>query len=303
MVNAKISVIIPVYNVSEYLPTCLDSVINQTYKNLEIICVNDGSPDNSAEILFEYAKKDSRIKIITQENQGLSGARNTGLEQISGDYIYFLDSDDYIHPQMLERLYIAAEKENADFACCKYKKVWKKEEPKKLQGRKEIVIENPEAEFFSSQGQISVNVWSKLYRRETVGNMRFIKGLIYEDLPFNGVFMQKAKRGVFVPEEMYYYLQRENTLSQGQYLRKKNAESYIYILRFLHEQMQDSPYYQAMRKKYFTSILRHIIKQKKEKEIKTYLKEELRKLLSENIINYSLLSIKRRIELWILLNL
>ena len=303
MVNAKISVIIPVYNVSEYLPTCLDSVINQTYKNLEIICVNDGSPDNSAEILFEYAKKDSRIKIITQDNQGVSAARNNGLKQASGKYIYFLDSDDYIHPQMLERLYIAAEKENADFSCCKYKKVWKKEEIKTLQAKENVVIENPTKDFFSTQGIVSVNVWSKLYCRSTIGNLNFINQSIGEDLYFNLCFMQKAKRGVFVPEEMYYYLQRENTLSQGQYLRKKKAESYIYILRFLHEQMHNSPYYQAMRKKYFTSILRHIIKQKKEKEIKTYLKEELRKLLSENIINYSLLSIKRRIELWILLNL
>ncbi len=303
MENAKISIIIPVYNVSEYLPTCLDSVINQTYKNLEIICVNDGSPDNSAAILFEYAKKDSRIKVINQENRGLSGARNTGFEQATGEYVYFLDSDDYIHPQMLERLAKALEKENADFACCKYKKIWKTEPIEKLQDKAYQVIENPAAEFFAPKGVISVNVWSKLYRRDMIADLRFIVGLVYEDLPYNNCFMLKAKKGVLVPEEMYYYLQRGNSLSQGQILRKKNAQSYIEIIRFLHEKLQNSPYYNAMRKKYFTSILRHFLKQKKDEQVKSYLQQELKSLIKENIISYGLLSFRRKIKLWCFLHL
>ena len=101
---SKISVIVPVYNVEQYLPQCLDSIINQTYKNLEIICVDDGSPDNSGKILDEYAKKDKRIKVIHQENQGVSVARNTGLDNATGKYIGFVDPDDWIEADYYETL-------------------------------------------------------------------------------------------------------------------------------------------------------------------------------------------------------
>ena len=107
MKNQKplVSVIVPVYNVEKYLEECLDSIINQTLEDIEIICVNDGSTDNSLKILKKYAKKDNRIKIINQKNCGLGCARNSGLNQSQGDYIFFLDSDDYLNPNILEKLY------------------------------------------------------------------------------------------------------------------------------------------------------------------------------------------------------
>ena len=110
----KVSVIIPVYNVEKFLGRCLDSVINQTFKDFEIVCVNDGSPDNSAEILEQYSKLDERIKIITQINQGLSMARNNGVAASVGEYICFVDSDDVIHPQCLEIAVRLAEKHQAE---------------------------------------------------------------------------------------------------------------------------------------------------------------------------------------------
>ena len=110
--NPKISVIIPVYNVEDYLEECLDSIINQTFKDLEIICINDGSQDNSLNILEEYAEKDNRIKIITTKNQGLSAARNRGLENITGDYVYFIDSDDYLELTAFEELYAVSEEKS-----------------------------------------------------------------------------------------------------------------------------------------------------------------------------------------------
>ena len=108
--------IIPVYNVEQYLPRCLDSIIGQTFSDLEIVCVNDGSPDNSDKILLEYAKKDPRIKIITQENGGLSAARNTGLKNISGEYVSFIDSDDWIDSDYYEQLLKLVEENDADIA-------------------------------------------------------------------------------------------------------------------------------------------------------------------------------------------
>ena len=110
----KVSIIVPVYNVEKYLRQCLDSVLNQTFQEFEAICINDGSTDSCAQILDEYAKKDSRIKVITQDNKGLSEARNTGLKHVQGDYVFFLDSDDSIHPQCLDICHSFIQKDNAD---------------------------------------------------------------------------------------------------------------------------------------------------------------------------------------------
>ncbi len=113
-----ISVIIPVYNTEEYLPRCLDSILNNTYKNLQVICVNDGSVDNSLRILNEYASKDSRVLVIDKENEGVSVARNVGLEYAQGEYISFIDSDDWIHNNYFELLYKESIKNSVDVICC-----------------------------------------------------------------------------------------------------------------------------------------------------------------------------------------
>ena len=117
---AKISIIIPVYKVEQYLPECLDSVINQTYKNLEIICVDDGSPDNSGKILDEYASKDNRIKVIHKENGGVSSARNAGLDIATGDWISFVDADDYIASDFYDKLIGSSKDGEADVVQCGY---------------------------------------------------------------------------------------------------------------------------------------------------------------------------------------
>ena len=126
-----ISIIIPVYNVERYLAQCLDSVINQTYRNLEIICVNDGTRDSSGQILEQYAQKDGRIVVIVQENQGLSGARNTGLKHVHGKYIMFVDSDDWIELETCEEAVIAAEKHNADLVMWSYVREFEHESKEK----------------------------------------------------------------------------------------------------------------------------------------------------------------------------
>ena len=119
--NLKVSVIIPVYNVEQYLNQCLDSVINQTLKDIEIICVDDGSTDNSFKMLEEYAQKDNRIKVIHQKNKGAAAARNEGLYIAQGKYLSFLDSDDFFEIDMLEQMYNCAEKYNTDIVVCKSK--------------------------------------------------------------------------------------------------------------------------------------------------------------------------------------
>ena len=125
--EVKISIIIPVYNVEKYLHECLDSIINQTFKDLEIICVDDGSTDKSSEILEEYEQKDKRFTVISQPNKGVSAARNRGMQQAKGKYIMFVDSDDYVHPRFYELLLQALKEEGADIAGCDVKKVCKTE--------------------------------------------------------------------------------------------------------------------------------------------------------------------------------
>ena len=132
----EISIIIPCYKVEKYLPRCLDSVLSQTFSDFEAICVNDGSPDSCGEILADYAAKDSRIKILTQQNQGLSMARNNGLKLARGNFIYFLDSDDFIHPQLLEITHALALQHQADMVSFAYKSYFRPVFPWDIQRQK-----------------------------------------------------------------------------------------------------------------------------------------------------------------------
>ena len=124
MKNPLISVVVPIYKVEEYLQRCVDSIINQTYKNLEIILVDDGSPDSCPKMCDNFAKQDKRIKVIHKINAGVSEARNTGLEYATGDYVGFIDSDDYIHPTMYEKLLNGIKKENSDICMCRFVNVY-----------------------------------------------------------------------------------------------------------------------------------------------------------------------------------
>ena len=174
-----ISVIIPVYNVEAYLERCLDSVINNTYKNLEIICVNDGSPDNCQSILEKYALQDSRIKLIIQENRGLSAARNTAIDSTSGDYLYFLDSDDWIHRNTFSMLLQAAEKSGADVIVGGFKHVNSFEEF----DSSTVYKISSDIEVFSADaainkpGRIRDSVWGSLYSKDIVEGNRFPEGI------------------------------------------------------------------------------------------------------------------------------
>ena len=136
-----ISVVVPIYNTSIYLSKCLESLINQTYKDIEIICINDGSTDNSLEILNKFQKKDNRIKIITQENQGLSAARNKGIVEANGEYISFIDSDDWVDLDFFEKLITALEKEHADIAAGSIIRARKTFSKPRIKYEKEIIAQ------------------------------------------------------------------------------------------------------------------------------------------------------------------
>ncbi len=208
---AKVSVIVPAYNVAAYLPRCLDSVLAQTLSDFEAICVNDGSTDNSLQILGDYAQKDKRISIINQVNRGLSVARNMGLAAAKGDYILFLDSDDCIHPQLLEITCSFAERYSADLVSFGFLRNETEElvagfPSYDLKQLKPVLTTRPLYE--TSRGdayRLLPNSWSKLYRSTILKGTQFITGICFEDFPHLYAILAKRPRTVLLKEPLYFY--------------------------------------------------------------------------------------------------
>lgn len=211
--NNLISVIIPIYGVEKYICQCLESVINQSYKNLEIIVVNDGTRDRSAEIARDYAHKDRRIRVYDYENGGLSVARNRGLKHAKGQYISFVDSDDWLHPDFYKKLAEALETNNADIAKCSI--IDTDTVSEKIIGFQQSEIKNSDFDLYFRKGFLWIVVWNALYKREIVMDVPFPAGIIHEDNYVSGMYIFKAKKVVELKEPLYYYRRNLNGLSKG----------------------------------------------------------------------------------------
>ena len=213
---AKISIIIPVYNVEKYLKECLDSITNQTLKDIEIICIDDGSSDNSLNIIEEFAEKDKRIKIIKQTNQGASVTRNKGIKAASADYIYFLDSDDYISNDYIETMYNTAIENNADIVFNDNITSFDEKNRTKqvIKNKYKNGIYPVDSEFINNR-YINPVVWSKLYKKSNIidNNIFFPKGLISEDAYFYFALMPFLKKAVQHNTGNYFYRIRQGSLT------------------------------------------------------------------------------------------
>lgn len=219
MSNDIISVIVPVYNVEQYLQECLDSILLQTYQNIEIILINDGSSDNSGKICDEYAFRDARIKVIHKKNEGVSVARNVGLDSCNGEYICFIDGDDLIEPIYIEDLYINAIKYKADIVTSDYKGYnCKKECYPSYYKRKGRYISNNitghEALSLMLRMRENCSVWSKIFKRSSIGNLRFPIGKINEDALFLFYLYLKVEKVSSIPQANYYYRINPNGLAR-----------------------------------------------------------------------------------------
>ena len=216
-----ISVIIPVYNVGPFLPECLDSIINQSYKNLEIIIVNDGSTDGSRDICEKYRLMDSRIKLINQKNSGAAKARNVGIDNSSGKFLSFIDSDDYIHKDMIKILYDNIKKFNADISFCDYS-IDKNEV---LKNPTSIPIVLPEYEMFSrlygKNGDKIISACVKLHKKELFNNIKFPAGKIYEDTFIIHKLIDVSKKIVYVGDKLYFYRMRSGSVTHSKYSLKQ----------------------------------------------------------------------------------
>ena len=209
-----ISIIVPIYNMEKYLVKCIDSIINQTYKNLEIILVDDGSTDKSSIICDEYKKIDSRIKVIHKSNGGLSSARNAGLDIAMGSLIGFVDSDDYIEETMYEKMKNNMDYYKSDISVCNFYYV--------KNGKKEISMKNLSSNIaegktkfdnlYNEYVSYGVYAWNKLYKKELFDNIRYPNGKIFEDTYIICDLLEKARRVSYLIEPLYNYVFRDGSI-------------------------------------------------------------------------------------------
>lgn len=258
----KISVIVPIYKVEEYLKRAVDSILQQTFSDLEIILVDDGSPDNCGLMCEEYAKIDSRIKVVHKTNGGLSSARNAGLDVATGEYIGFVDSDDWIHPQMYEYLYKCATKYDLDITTCRFEKtnVFNPQNYTKYDGFATYEVHDS-LKFLKNLNldifyQYSPSVCTKLYKKEVFDNLRFEEGKLFEDTIIMIPTFLKASKIGYTDKVFYYYFQnRQGSIMnydftpkyftasiQHVYLSLRNSNaieaSYIFEQHYLRELMK-----------------------------------------------------------------
>ena len=212
-----ISVIVPVYNVERYIRQCVESILEQTYADLEIILVDDGSTDGSGSICDEYKLKDNRVVVIHKCNGGLSEARNAGLDIARGEYIEFVDSDDYIEPDMYEVLYKNCERYAADLAAARFVKFNTQGEVRKNFTENIEVFSREEMLRLFIVGdrryEITMSVWDRLYKRELISDLRFPVGKCYEDIVFSTKVIEKSKINVYIDRALYHYRLREDSIS------------------------------------------------------------------------------------------
>ena len=209
-----ISVIVPIYNLQDYIEKSLKSLWKQTFQDFEVICINDGSTDDSLSILEKIAQEHSNMVLIDKPNEGVSSARNIGLEEAKGDYVYFLDADDIMHPQLLEILVSQIQGYDADIACCDYVKTEDLSyiEFANYHDVKTNLYQDPFAKFLEKEKFFSYSLWTKLYKRSIIGKQVFSENIHYgEDMLFNLEYFSKIKNIVKIAVPLYFYAVRSSS--------------------------------------------------------------------------------------------
>lgn len=311
---AKISVIVPIYNVENYVLGCLKSVAAQTFKDFECICVDDGSTDNSGKIADKFVLKDKRFSVIHQKNGGLSDARNTGMKNAKGDWIFFLDSDDYLHPQTLEILFDIVLKCDVKVVNCgvqntsdKYKAIHKDID---ITNYKISIITNPLKSFLTKRA-IKTGACFRLYKRSIIEKIPFIKGIHFEDIPFTTQLMNEIDKMAFIDAPLYYYYKNPNSIMRSSFTKEK-ITSYNKIIRHLAEYFKRTApdKFNLVQKRLFNQrikmMLNQCIRKQKDKqkqlELFEYAGQVIQQLYSEKLISYKGLKIKHKITLYLILN-
>lgn len=244
----KISVVVPVYNSEKYLQKCIDSILNQSFTNIEVLLVDDGSSDKSMQICRQYSEQDNRVKVFYKENSGVSDTRNFGLDKSSGNYIVFIDSDDWIDKEYLNVLYKNLINYDADVSVCNFTVGNDQNKSIKVtSNNKNIELSNIEAinEIYGDlYFQIISVVWNKLYKKELFNDLRFPVGKIHEDEYITPLILYKCRKIVYTDKELLYYRQTPNSIMNSKFNIKRL--DYLYVLEnrieFFKENMLDQLY-------------------------------------------------------------
>lgn len=247
--NPKISIIVPVYKVEPYIHKCVDSILNQTFKDFEVILVNDGSPDNCGKICDEYAKKDDRVVVIHKENGGQATARNSALDIARGEYIGFVDSDDYIEKDMYEFLYNLCIDNNCDIANCS-STIYFKDRVQVNGGHELMIHDTNEAMRVAIEGVLYDEcLWTKLIKKELFKNLRIPVGIAYEDTAFTYKLIDRAKRICCKGEAKYNYIKRDNSTMDRAIKEIKIDAVLVYeeMYKFMEEKYPELTYLVALK--------------------------------------------------------
>ncbi len=314
MKSVAISVIVPIYNVESYVLGCLTSIQNQTFRDFEVICIDDGSTDKSGQIASDFCSKDKRFYLIRQENKGLSGARNTGLDAARGRYVYFVDSDDYLHPQALEIMYDVIQEQKTDVVNIQLLKTKERypvdfsvfEKP----CAKAQVIDNPFLAFVSRR-EIATGVWTRLYKKTVLDDIRFIDGIYFEDIPFTIQVMMTIPKMSYIPLPLYYYYANPNSIMRSSFTEKK-VQSYFKVIYEIHNYVQKNhpdclPFVQCnVLNKRVKMMINQAVRKQKDSEKQYLLFQRMQKQLSDfyisGIISYKGLKLYHKIALFLLLH-
>lgn len=218
-----ISIIIPVYNVEQYLDKCLQSVIHQTYQDIEIILVDDGSSDNSGILCDKWQEKDSRIKVIHKSNGGLSNARNVAIEQANGEYLMFIDSDDIVSNDLCKELFEMLKNNNADISICNATHIFDDRFDFKNTGEIHCYSRNEAICQLWYQKSFLPSAWGKLYKKELFKKTKFTEGIIFEDVDIMHKLFYQCNKIVYGEMELYGYVHHENSITTKKYSKKDNV--------------------------------------------------------------------------------
>lgn len=234
---AEVSIIVPVYQVERYLPQCVESILAQTFPDFELILVDDGSKDGSGQICDEYAGRDSRVKVVHQQNGGLSAARNRGLELAGGAYFMFVDSDDFIEPTMVECLYESLLREGADIAACNFLYFYEGDRARDFSTALPYEVLSGWEIFYQRKNDRSYGfwtvAWNKLYKKRAFSSLRFPVGRYHEDEFWANDLYQRDIKVVTIPQCLYHYRQRSSSITAT-----PNLQRNFDILDALYERME-----------------------------------------------------------------
>ena len=251
----KISVIVPVYNAEKYLHRCVDSILNQTYLNLEIILVDDGSPDNCPQICEDYLKRDNRIKVFHQENKGASGARNNGLRNATGEYIAFVDSDDWLDLEMYsEMMKLMGSHEQQVVECNLVNRFEDTDE--KPEHKRKVVVQDSLTAMTRVIANQHFSACTRLYGKDVIGDLRFKEGVMAEDVYFAVTLIDKIDSLVFMSDPFYNYFNVGDSVTRGPY-KLKSLDS-LAAARYVDEKINNNPRYASLKsitKRFVTEML------------------------------------------------